>query len=193
MNQGTFFVGRLEGVGKVYLNAVVDTYCSYAFGFLCVSKQPEAAVAVVRKEVLPFYSERGLEVEGILTDDGREFCGGEGHPYRRYLELNQIEHQTMQAGRTQTNGFVERFNRTVLDEFLREAFREQLYESVEALQQDLDQWLIHYNTERPHRGYRNMGRRPIEAIKEYPQDVYGFSYSTVSDHVVTKASGHAET
>ena len=38
--------------------------------------------------------------------------------------------------------------------------RENLYDSVEALQADLDAWLVHYNTERPHLGYRNMGRRP---------------------------------
>jgi len=36
---------------------------------------------------------------------------------------------------------------------------------VEELQADLDQWLHHYNYERPHRGYRNMGRRPIETIE----------------------------
>jgi len=29
-------------------------------------------------------------------------------------------------------------------------------------EQDLDQWLHHYKYERPHRGYRNMGRKPIE-------------------------------
>jgi hypothetical protein len=41
---------------------------------------------------------------------------------------------------------VGRFNRTVLDEFFRIAFRTKLYESVEQLQVDLDAWLIHYNT-----------------------------------------------
>ena len=56
--------------------------------------------------------------------------------------------------RPQTNGFVERFNRTVLNEFFRKAFREKLYESVEALQRDLDEWLSYYNGERPHQGYR---------------------------------------
>ena len=64
-----------------------------------------------------------------------------------------------------TNGFVERFNRTVLDEFFRTAFRKKLYESVEALQSDLDAWLHHYNYERPHRGYRNKGRRPMETFE----------------------------
>jgi hypothetical protein len=45
--------------------------------------------------------------------------------------------------------------------------RENLYDSVEALQADLDQWLIHYNTERPHLSHRNMGRRPIETIMSF--------------------------
>jgi transposase InsO family protein len=106
-----------------------------------------------------------------VTDNGREFCGGEGHPYRIYLALNEIGHRTTKARRPQTNGFVERFNRTALDEFFREAFRRKLYESVEALQQDLDEWLGYYNRERPHQGYRNMARRPIQRIDEYLENV----------------------
>ncbi len=171
LNQDTFFVGHLKGVGKVYLHAMVDTYSSYAFGFLHVSKQPEAAVAVLHNEALPFYDERRLKVENVLSDNGREFCGGEGHPYRLYLELNEIRHRTTKVRRPQTNGFVERFNRTVLDEFFRTAFREKLYESVEVLQSDLEGWLVYYNRERPHQGYRNMGRGPIEGIEEYLQNV----------------------
>ncbi|PPB80343.1 integrase-like protein [Albidovulum inexpectatum] len=66
-----------------------------------------------------------------------------------------------------TNGFVERFNRTVLDEFFRVKMRETFYETVEALQADLDAWLVHYNTERPHLGYRNQGRRPIETVMSF--------------------------
>jgi hypothetical protein len=42
---------------------------------------------------------------------------------------------------------------------------DRLYPSVEKLQKALDQWLQHYNYERPHRGYRNMGRRPFETIE----------------------------
>ena len=29
----------------------------------------------------------------------------------------------------------------------------------------LDAWLRHYNFDRPHRGYRNQGRRPVEAFE----------------------------
>lgn len=171
--QDTFFVGHLKGVGKVYLHAVVDTYSSYAFGFLHVSKQPEAAVAVLHNEALPFYQERGLRVEAILTDNGREFCGKGSHPYELYLELNEIEHRRTRVRRPRTNGFVERFNRTVLDEFFRVALRTKFYESVESLQADLDVWLEHYNTQRPHQGYRNMGRRPIDTINQHLEVAMG--------------------
>ncbi len=74
----TFYVGNFNGIGKVYLHTVVDTYGSYAFGFLHTSKVPEAAVAVLHNEALPFYEERGLAVEAVLTDNGREFCGHRG-------------------------------------------------------------------------------------------------------------------
>jgi hypothetical protein len=53
----------------------------------------------------------------------------------------------------------------VLDEFFRIAFRKKNNKSLEALQADLDAWLVHYNTERPHRGYRNIGRTPIATIE----------------------------
>ena len=84
---------RLKGIGRVYLHAVVDTHGSYAFGFLHVSKQPEAAVAVLHNDVLPFYDKLGLPVRAVLTDNGREFCGTERHPYELYLALNDIEHR----------------------------------------------------------------------------------------------------
>ncbi len=69
---------------KVYLPAVVDAYCSYAFGFLHVSKQPKVGVPVLHNEALPFYSEKGLEVESVFTHSVKEFCGGETSPYRLY-------------------------------------------------------------------------------------------------------------
>ncbi len=171
--QDSFYVGLLKGVGKVYLHVVVDTYSSHAFGFLHLSKQPEAAVAVLYKDVLPFYQQCGLPMEAVLTDNGREFCGTEHHPYELFLDLNDIRHKRTKVAHPQTNGFVERFNRTVLDEFFRLAFRTTFYESVEALQADLDNnWLTYYNTQRAHQGYRNLGRRPLDTINQYLQNVH---------------------
>ena len=169
--QDTFYVGHLKGVGKVYLQAVVDTYCSYGFGYIHTGKLPEHAAAVVHNDVIPQYEQWNIPINAILTDNGREYCGKEHHAYELYLALNDIEHRTTRVKRPQTNGFVERFNRTILDEFLRPSMRQKFYGSVEALQEDFDKWLEGYNQDRPHRGYRNRGKRPIERINDYLKTV----------------------
>lgn len=171
LSADTFLVGQFKGIGKVYLHTVVDTYGSYAFGFLHTSKQPEAAVALLYNDVLPFYQQRDLAISAVLTDNGREFCGKDTHPYELYLALNEIEHRRTKVRTPQTNGFVERFQRTVLEEFFIPALRTTFYETVAALQDDLDRWLLFYNTERPHQGYRNLGRRPIETVNLFLQSV----------------------
>src|SRR4029079_9997461 len=78
-------------------------------------------------------------------------------PYELYLDLNGIEHRRTRVRTPKTNGFVERFIGTVLDEFFRVTMRETFYETVEALQADLDAWLVPYNTERPHLGIPKHG------------------------------------
>jgi transposase InsO family protein len=165
--QDTFYVGHLKGVGKMYLQAVVDTYGSYAFAYLHTAKVPEHAALVLHNNVLPQYRKWGLTVGAVLTDNGREFCGTESHPYEVYLALNDIQHRRTKVKSPRTNGFVERFNRTILDEFLRPAFRQRFYASVKALQKDLDKWLKFYNQERPHQGYRNLGKRPIDTVQKF--------------------------
>lgn len=165
--QDTFYIGRMKGVGRVYMQAVVDAYNSFAFGFVHTGKLPVCAVAILHNDVLPFYMERDITIDAILTDNGREFCGTDRHFYEIFLEAADIEHRRTRVRTPKTNGFVERFNGTVLEEFFRKAFRENFYESVEALQSDLDEWLKHYNYERPHRGYRNMGKRPIDGLTTF--------------------------
>ena len=100
----------------------------------------------------------------MLTDDGREFCGTDAHPYELYLALNGIDHRKTKEHSPCTNGFAERFNSTVLGEFFRLKMRETFYETVEALQAGIGAWIAFYNTERPHLGYRNQCRRSIETI-----------------------------
>jgi transposase InsO family protein len=176
--QDTFYVGNFKGLGKVYMQAVVDTFGSYGFATLHTSKRPETAALILHNEVLPFYAERGISVGAVLTDNGREFCGTEHHPFELYLALNSlpsgrrqpdrgdIEHRRTRVRRPQTNGFVERFHRTVLDEFFRISLRDAVFDQLDKLQARLDAWLVHYNHERPHQGYRNMGRRPIDTINQ---------------------------
>jgi len=163
--QDTFYVGTLKGVGRLYLQAVVDTYSSFAFAKLYTSKIAITAADMMNDRVLPFFSKESISINAVLTDNGKEYKGKhEEHPYELFLALNDIEHRFTKVGTPRTNGFVERFNRTVLDEFFREAFRKKFYPSVEELQVDLDKWIDHYNHERPHRGYRNQGRRPNETF-----------------------------
>ena len=164
LSQDIKVVGTLSGIGRIYAHCVVDTFGSYACAFLHTNKIPEAAVAVLHNEVLPQYKERGIKVQTVLSDNGREFCGREGHPYELYCALNEIEHRTTQIRRLQTNGFVERFIRTLKADFIGVAFMKKIYTSIEELQEKLDSWLYHYNYERPHRGYINMGKRPFETV-----------------------------
>lgn len=165
--QDTFFIGHMKGVGKVYLQVVIDTFGSFAFGYIHTTKLPPHAVYVLHNAVLPFYKAAGIKIKSILTDNGREFCGTPSHPYELYLELNDLQHRRTKVARPQSNGFVERFNRTVLDEFFRSAFRKKTYSTVKELQRDLDTWIEHYNFERPHQGYRNYGRRPADTLQKY--------------------------
>ncbi len=96
-----------------------------------------------------------------------EFCGTSQHPFEMYLVLNEIAHRHTKIRTPRTNGFIERVNRTVLAEFFPVKFREKFYESVATLQIDLDEWLVHYNTERPHRKYRNQGYTPLLFLQKY--------------------------
>ncbi|HYA04140.1 MAG TPA: IS481 family transposase [Syntrophobacteria bacterium] len=163
--QDTFYVGQLKGVGRVYLQVVVDTYGSVAFGKLYNTKKPVASVDLLYDRVLPFYLEHSVPVRAILTDRGTEFKGREHHPYELFLALNDIEHRLCKVRSPRTNGFVERFNRTALEEFFRLRFRKIFYHDLDELQRDLDAWLDHYNYQRPHFGYRNMGRTPMATFE----------------------------
>jgi transposase InsO family protein len=177
LNQDTYFVAYLQGIGKVYLHSVVDTYGSMAWGLLHTSKQPEAAVSVLYNDVLPFYKQHGLTVEAVLTDNGREFCGTASHPYQVFLALNDLAHRRIKPHTPRTNGFVERFHKTIGDEFFGPALRDKQYTSVDELQNDLDAWLDEYNYQRPHQGYRNQGRRPFETVQQFIRTGDGFAPS----------------
>ncbi|MGB6665704.1 MAG: integrase core domain-containing protein, partial [Methylocella sp.] len=58
----------------------------------------------------------------------------------------------------------ERLHKTMLTEFHRIAFREKLYLSIAALQNDLDEWIRSYNEERPHRGRWCFGKTPMQTF-----------------------------
>lgn len=162
----TFFVGSLKGVGKVYLQSVLDCYSRYAWGRLYTTKLPVTAIHVLNEDVLPFFEAHGGTVQTVLSDNGREFCGRpDNHPYELFLQLEGIEHRTTKVRRPQSNGFIERLHKTLLDEHFRIAGRTTWYESVEQMQADLDKYLKHYNEKRPHQGRMMNGRTPEQMFK----------------------------
>ena len=164
-SQDTFYVGTLKGVGRVYQQTYVDTYCKVAHAKLYTSKTPITAADLLNERVLPFYEEHELPLLRILTDRGTEYCGKpEHHDYQLYLALNDIEHTRTKARSPQTNGIVERFHKTILNEFYQVTFRKHVYSSIEQLQSDLDDWLEKFNTERTHQGKMCCGRTPLETM-----------------------------
>lgn len=167
LNQDTFYWGTLKGVGKVYVQVVIDTFCSLDFAKVYSSKLPITACDLLYERVLPFYDAIGVPVKAILTDNGREFCGKpDSHPYELLLAVEDIEHRNTKVRSPRTNGFVERMNRTMLDECFRVAGRQTWYVGIDEIQRDLDAFMTFYNLDRTHQGYRLNGRTPALALKQ---------------------------
>ena len=146
---------------------MVDAHCSLGFAGLYLSKAPITAADTIHNRVLPFYDEHAIAVEHLLTDNGREFCRQElQHPFELYLAISQVRHRRSEIRSPETNGFCERFHRTLKEEFFAVAFRKTFYESVDKLQADLDRYVEFYNRERAHQGYRTQGRTPYQAFLE---------------------------
>ena len=137
--------------GLVYLQSAVGCHSRYAWGRLYPNKMPVTAVHLMNNDVLPSFEAQGARIDTVLSDNEREFCGRpDRHPYELFLQLEEIEHRTTKVRRPQSNGFVERLHRTLLDEHFRIMGRKTFYESIEAMQKDLDTYLVRYNTERPY-------------------------------------------
>ena len=163
--QDTFYVGNLKGVGRVYQQTFIDTYAKVAFAKLYDRKTPLTAADLLNDRVVPFYDEHEVALLRVLTDRGTEYCGNpERHEYELYLAVEDIDHSRTKTKSPQTNGIVERFHRTVLNEFYRIAFRRKIYRSIEELQVDLDSWVASYNDERPHQGRWCFGKTPMQTF-----------------------------
>lgn len=164
-SQDTFYVGTLKGVGRVYQQTFIDTYSKVAQAKLYTTKTPITAADLLNDRVLPLFEEHDLPMLRILTDRGTEYCGkAEQHDYQLYLAINDIDHTRTKAKSPQTNGICERFHRTILQEFYQIIFRKHVFESIEALQEELDKWINHYNNERTHQGKMCCGRTPMETL-----------------------------
>ena len=164
-SQDTYYVGNIKGVGKIYAQTFIDTYCKVAHVKLYDRKNALVAADLLNERVVPFYDKYDIPLMRILTDRGTEYCGNrEHHEYQLYLAIENIDHTKTKARSPQTNGICERFHRTMQEEFFWTAFRKKIYTKVEELQEDLNNWLKYYNTQRPHSGKYCYGKTPMQTF-----------------------------
>lgn len=165
--QDTYYVGSVKGIGRIYAQTFIDTYCKVAFVKLYDRKNAITAADLLNDRVIPFFQQKGLPLLRILTDRGTEYCGKrEHHEYQLYLTIEDIDHTRTKAKSPQTNGICERFHKTMQNEFFFVAFRKKVYRSIEELQDDLDQWIGWYNTERTHTGKHCYGKTPLQTFED---------------------------
>lgn len=163
----TFYVGNMKGVGRIYQQTFIDTYSRVAFVKLYDRKNALVAADLLNDKVVPFFEAEDVRLLRVLTDRGSEYCGNrEHHEYQLYLSIEDIDHTRTKAKSPQTNGICERFHKTILNEFYQIAFRKKLYQNLEELQADADEWIKHYNTERSHSGRYCYGKTPMETFIE---------------------------
>lgn len=164
-SQDTYYVGTIKGVGRIYQQTFIDTYCKLAMAKLYPQKHAITAADLLNDRVVPFYEEQGIALLRVLTDRGSEYCGNrETHEYQLYLDVEDIEHTRTKVKHPQTNGICERFHKTIQHEFYATAFRRTVYSSIAQLQADLDAWINDYNINRTHSGKHCFGKTPMQTL-----------------------------
>jgi len=98
------------------------------------------------------------KIQNIQTDNGSEF--------RKYFDqaCNQldIQHYFSRKRTPKDNAVCERFNKTLQEEFIQLG---NMTDNIKYFNQDLTEWLIHYNFERPHQALDYMP--PINFTYKY--------------------------
>jgi transposase InsO family protein len=163
--QDTYYVGNIKGVGRIYQQTFIDTYSRVTFSKVYDRKTALTAADLLNDRVLPFFEVQELPLLRILTDRGTEYKGKpEHHEYELYLNIEAIEHSKTQIKHPQSNGICERLHRTMQEEFYAVAFRKKLYQTLDELQKDLDEWLTYYNNDRTHSGRYCYGKTPMQTF-----------------------------
>jgi len=93
----------------------------------------------------------------VLTDNGKVFTGRFAQPpvevlFDRICRENGVDHILTAPRSPTTTGKIERFHRTLRDEFdTRQVFR-----NLRTAQEALDEWVSYYNTQRPHQSLDDL-------------------------------------
>ncbi len=141
-----------------FIHVVLDDHSRLAYAEICDDELAVTATAVLRRAVA-WFAERGVTARRVLTDNGG--CYRSRHWSAACAELGLTPKRT-RPYRPQTNGKVERFNRTMTSEW---AFV-QMFTSEAARRAAFPAWLHTYNHHRPHTGIG--GHPPISRLTNLP-------------------------
>lgn len=142
-------------VGYAYVHTAIDAYSRYAYSEVLADEQAITAVGFMTR-ALTVFAAHHITVEKVLTDNGS--C------YRSHLfdrALGGIKHRFTRPYRPQTNGKVERFNRTLKAEW---AYA-RTWTSDGQRARALTKWLHTYNH---HRHHTAIGGPPITRVNNLP-------------------------
>jgi transposase InsO family protein len=138
---------RKRGQGYSYLHTALDDHSRLAYSEILTDERKETAAAFWTRAGT-YFADCGITVRRVLTDNGA--C------YRSHAfadALGDVTHKWTRPYRPQTNGKVERFHRTLADEWAYAA----VYASDAERAVAYPAWLHRYNH---HRGHTALGGRP---------------------------------
>jgi len=133
--------------GHHFLHTAIDGHSRLAYSELLSDERKETAAGFWTR-ANAWFTECGITVRNVLTDNGACY---RSHTFRDALA--GIEHRRTRPYRPQTNGKVERFHRTLADEW---AYA-RLYTSDIERCAEFTTWLHTYNH---HRGHTALGGQP---------------------------------
>ena len=137
-------------VGYAYVHSAIDAYTRLAYSEVHTNEQATTAVGFW-KRARAFFASYGISIERVLTDNGSCY---RSNAFAAELVAAAIAHTRTKPFCPQTNGKVERYNRTLLNEW---AYARP-YRSEAARTRALDKWLHMYNH---HRHHTAIGGPPV--------------------------------
>jgi transposase InsO family protein len=144
-------------LGYAYIHSAVDAHSRLAYSEVQANEQAVTAVAFWRR-ARAFFASYGITVERVMTDNGTCYVS---KAFAAELVAMAIVHTRTKIYCPRTNGKVERYNRTLLNEW---AYARP-YRSEAARTRALDKWLHMYNH---HRHHTAIGGPPVSRVNNVP-------------------------